>query len=120
MTYTLYALCGEYTPLYLRSQLLLKDMAVAYRTKQELIYQELHDGILKGRYKPGERLDIEEIAAKMGTSRTPVREALRRLESEGLVASVPHRGTVVSQLSLDEVAELYHIRAVLELSLIHI
>ncbi len=85
-----------------------------YRTKQELIYQELYDGIVDGRYRPGERLDLDAIAERVGTSRTPVREAIRRLESEGLVTSVPHRGTVVSQLSIDEIAELYHIRAVLE------
>jgi len=85
-----------------------------YRTKQELIYEELLDGIMTGRYKPGERLDIEAIAQRVGASRTPIREAIRRLESEGLVTSVPHRGTLVAQLSVQEVAELYHIRAVLE------
>ncbi len=85
-----------------------------YRTKQELIYQELLDGIQTGRFKPGERLDMEAIARRVGASRTPIREAIRRLESEGLVTSVPHRGTIVAKLSLEEIAELYHIRAVLE------
>ena len=87
---------------------------VEYLTKQEIIYKELYDGILAKRYRPGERLDIEEIASRAGTSRTPVREAVRRLESQGLVTTVPHRGFFVSKFSLIKMLELYRIRAVLE------
>ncbi len=85
-----------------------------YQTKQEIIYRELYDGIVAGRYQPGERLDLSEIAAWANTSRTPVREAVRRLESEGIVTSIPHHGFIVSKFPIEEIIELYHIRAVLE------
>lgn len=87
---------------------------VEYQTKQEIIYRELYEGIAGGRFAPGERLDLDEIAARLGTSRTPVREAIRRLESEGIVTSVPHHGFIVSKFPIEEIVELYHIRAVLE------
>ncbi len=85
-----------------------------YQTKQEIIYRDLYDGIVAGRYQPGERLDLREIAEWAGTSRTPVREAVRRLESEGIVTSIPHHGFIVSKFPIEEIIELYHIRAVLE------
>lgn len=85
-----------------------------YKTKQDIVYTELYDAIAAGQYRPGERLDLNDIAARYGTSRTPVREALWRLESEGLLRAVPHHGFVVSKLPVHEIAELYHIRAVLE------
>ena len=58
--------------------------------------------------------DLNEIAARYGTSRTPVREAMWRLESDGLISVAPHRGFVVSKLPVEEIEELYRIRAVLE------
>jgi len=85
-----------------------------YKTKQDIVYTELYDAIAAGRYRPGERLDLNDIATRYGTSRTPVREALWRLESDGLLKAVPHHGFVVSNLPGREIAELYHIRAVLE------
>ena len=87
---------------------------IVYLTKQEIIYKELHEGLLAGRYLPGERLDLDEIAAAAGTSRTPVREAIRRLESQGAVTAIPYHGFFVAKLSIDAVIELYRIRAVLE------
>lgn len=88
--------------------------ATLYKTKQDIVYTELYDAIAAGRYRPGERLDLNDIAARYGTSRTPVREALWRLESDGLLKVVPHHGFVVSKLPVQEIAEIYHIRAVLE------
>lgn len=88
--------------------------ATLYKTKQDIVYTELYDAIAAGRYRPGERLDLNDIAARYGTSRTPVREALWRLESDGLLKAVPHHGFVVSKLPVQEILELYHIRAVLE------
>jgi DNA-binding GntR family transcriptional regulator len=88
--------------------------SLEYQTKQEIIYRELYDGIVAGRYQPGERLDLRDIAEWAGTSRTPVREAVRRLESEGIVTSIPHHGFIVSKFPIEEIIELYHIRAVLE------
>jgi DNA-binding GntR family transcriptional regulator len=88
--------------------------AIQYKTKQDIVYTQLYDEIVSGGHLPGERLDLNEIAARYGTSRTPVREAMWRLESDGLITVAPHRGFVVSNLPVEEIAELYHIRAVLE------
>ncbi len=89
-------------------------MSLEYRTMQEIVYEKIRDAILSGQYSPGQRLVAEELARELGVSRMPVREALHRLESAGLVDSAPHRGTVVSELSEEEIIEIYHIRAVLE------
>ncbi len=89
-------------------------MASTYRTMQAIAYDAIREGILEGRYPPGQRLAADELAKELGVSRMPVREALHRLQESGLVTSVPHRGTVVSALSKTEIVEIYHIRAVLE------
>ncbi len=89
-------------------------MATAYRTMQEIAYDTIREAILSGRYAPGQRLMADDLAQELGTSRMPVREALHRLEAAGLVSLTPHRGAVVSELSRDEIVEIYHIRAVLE------
>lgn len=65
------------------------------RTKADLIYEALQTAILSGRIAEGEHLRQEDIAAKWGMSQTPVREAFRRLESEGLVEHAPNRGIIV-------------------------
>jgi len=88
--------------------------SVQYKTKQDIVYTQLYDEIVSGRHLPGERLDLNEIAARYGTSRTPVREAMWRLESDGLITAAPHKGFVVSKLPVEEIEELYRIRAVLE------
>lgn len=77
-------------------------------------YAALRAGILDGRYGPGARLGEIEVAAELGLSRTPVREALRRLGSEGLVESLPNRGARVRSWSADDLDESYEVRAVLE------
>ena len=87
---------------------------MAYRTKQEIIYETIREAIQIGRYAPGHRLVADDLAQEFGTSRMPVREALQRLENAGLVSITPHRGAVVSELSEQEIVEVYHIRAVLE------
>ncbi len=81
---------------------------------QEIVTETLREAILRGQLKPGERLDQIEIAERLGVSRMPVREALRRLEAEGLVAFYPHRGVLVSDLSNDEIEEVFGIRVALE------
>jgi len=86
----------------------------AYKTMQEIVYDTIREAIQIGRYAPGQRLIADELAQELGTSRMPVREALRRLEVAGLVSITPHRGAVVSELSEQEIVEIYHIRAVLE------
>ena len=74
----------------------------------------LRRAIIEGRLAPGARLTERELTEMMGVSRTVIREALRQLETEGLIANVPNKGPVVRALSLAEAKDLYTIRAVLE------
>lgn len=77
-------------------------------------YAALRDLILDGHYAPGQRLKEVEVAHRLGTSRTPVREAVMQLELDGLVQVIPHRGAVVRQLTEADVHEMFDLRAVLE------
>lgn len=79
-----------------------------------LIAQQLTEAILGGEYPPGARIRQEDVAARFGASRVPVREALRILESEGLVTIVANSGARVTRLNLDECVEIYQIRERLE------
>ncbi len=83
-------------------------------TAQELVLVSVRKAILAGVLAPGGRLRQEELAEIFGTSRIPVREALRALEYEGLVTSAPHRGFTVSALDADDVEEVYDLRILLE------
>jgi len=83
-------------------------------TSQDLVLSAVRDGILSGVLEPGARLRQEELAELFGTSRIPVREALRALEYEGLVSSEPHRGFTVTALDADDVEEVYDLRILLE------
>lgn len=74
----------------------------------------LRNAILEGRYLPAERLTIERIASEFGISRTPVREALKALETDGIVRIHPHRGAIVQRFEKDELRERYSLRALLE------
>ena len=65
------------------------------RTKADAVYEALQSAIMSGRLQPGDHLRQEVVAAEWGVSQTPVREAFRRLESEGLVEHSPNRGVVV-------------------------
>ncbi len=76
--------------------------------------EALRAAISSGELAPGLQLRQDELAARFGTSRIPVREALRQLEAEGFVTFLPNRGAVVSDLSIDEVIELLEIRIALE------
>jgi DNA-binding GntR family transcriptional regulator len=78
------------------------------------VADELRDAILRGEHPPGTRLRQEELAAHYGASRVPVREALRILESEGLVTTVANAGAWIARLSLDECVELYQVRERIE------
>lgn len=77
-------------------------------------YEQLKAKIIEGRLDPGKRLTEEHLAKELGVSRTPIREALRRLEAEGLIKPLARRGFVVAGESKEEVEELFEIRAVLE------
>lgn len=77
-------------------------------------YQRLMAALAEGTYRPGDRLREEEVARSLTLSRTPVREALRRLEADGIVEHRPRIGAVIRKLSQTEVVELYEMRLVLE------
>ena len=74
----------------------------------------LREAIVSGRLEPGARLTERELIAMTSVSRTVIREALRQLETEGLVDIIPNKGPIVRQLTADEARDLYRIRAVLE------
>ncbi|MEM9343304.1 MAG: GntR family transcriptional regulator [Pseudomonadota bacterium] len=80
----------------------------------ESAYDRLHASIREGVFRPGDRLREEDVAERLSLSRTPVREALRRLEADGIVEHRPRQGAVVRQLAHAEVVELYEMRVVLE------
>ena len=81
---------------------------------RQQVLDGLRQAVIDGRLAPGARLIERELTEMMGVSRTVVREALRQLETEGLVAIIPNKGPVVRALSLVEAKDLYSIRAVLE------
>ena len=74
----------------------------------------LRQAILDGYFKPGERLDQEGIARELQVSRTPLREAIATLESEGLLESQPHRGVFVAKVTKKDIREVFALRALLE------
>jgi len=86
-----------------------------HRPVGELVYLAMRRAILEHILPPGQRLVIKEMAIQMGVSFTPVREATRKLELEGLVRNEPYRGSVVNELpSLEEMEEFYYLRGALE------
>ena len=74
----------------------------------------IKQAIFEGKIKPEEKLTIERIAAEFGISRTPVREALKALETDGIVRIHPHRGAIVQRFDKDELFDRYSVRALLE------
>ena len=94
----------------LQSTLRIEDVP----TVRAMVAQKLREAIMSGTLKPGQRLVERELCEMTGVSRPSIREALRLLEADGLVNTVPHRGPVVSTISLEEAKQLYAARAVLE------
>lgn len=78
------------------------------------IFKEIEGTILSGQFKPRERLVEMDLISKFGVSRTVIREALKRLEAKGLVKTTPYRGAVVADLTVEEIEEIYFVRAELE------
>lgn len=85
-----------------------------YKPLRELVFESLREAILLGRLKPGERLMEVQLADEMGVSRTPVREAIRKLELEGFVVMIPRKGAYVAGITHKDIADLFEIRAALE------
>jgi len=85
-----------------------------YKPLTELVLEELRKAIFEGRLEPGERLRQQELARMLGVSRTPVREALQKLENEGLVANHSRKGFVVRRFRLEDIRETLVVRRLLE------
>jgi DNA-binding GntR family transcriptional regulator len=85
-----------------------------YKPLREVIFNTLRQAIIIGELKPGERLMEVSLAEKMGVSRTPVREAIRKLELEGLVNMLPRKGAHVADLSVKDIMDVLEVRATLD------
>ncbi len=85
-----------------------------YKPLREIVLDSLREAIISGLLKPGERLMEAQVAEDMGVSRTPVREAIRKLELEGFVVMIPRKGAYVAGISLKDITEVFEIRAALE------
>jgi DNA-binding GntR family transcriptional regulator len=85
-----------------------------YKSKKDLVVDVIREAILSGELEPGERLLQDDLAERLQVSSTPVREALRQLESEGILQSSPNRGVRVAEVNWQSVREIYVIRAELE------
>ncbi len=96
---------------------MLSVLPLPRRTLTDAAADAIRDRILAGALRAGTPLRQEALAAELGVSRIPLREALLRLEAEGLVTLESHRGAIVAELPLDSVAELFELRALLEADL---
>ena len=81
---------------------------------RDRVVDALREAIIAGRLKPGERIRERELVALLGVSRSPLREAIRILETEGLITSLAHRGARVSELSATDLRDMVHVRIMLE------
>ncbi|NLW24198.1 MAG: GntR family transcriptional regulator [Clostridia bacterium] len=86
----------------------------SYKPLRDIVFETLREAIINHVLKPGERLMEVRLAEEMGVSRTPVREAIRKLELEGLVDIVPRKGVYVAGISLKDVQEVFEVRGALE------
>ncbi|WP_378951798.1 GntR family transcriptional regulator [Pelosinus sp. sgz500959] len=86
----------------------------SYQPLREVVCETLRNAIIQGILKPGERLMEIQVSEELGVSRTPVREAIRKLELEGFVVMIPRRGTYVSDLSIKDINEVFEVRTALD------
>ncbi|SCZ00126.1 GntR family transcriptional regulator [Alkaliphilus peptidifermentans] len=86
----------------------------SFKPLREIVFENLREAILEGKLEPGQRMMEIQLAEQLGVSRTPVREAIRKLELEGLVIMVPRKGAYVADVSIKDIMEVLEIRAVLE------
>ena len=95
-------------------ELLITEQIAEVKQLRDIIFEHLRQEILTGNLKPDDRLIERDIATKLNVSRTPIREALRKLESEGFVEHVPRKGVIVHGFNSTEIEEIYDIRKELE------
>ncbi len=86
----------------------------AYLPLRDVVFNTLREAILKGDLKPGERLMELQLASKLGVSRTPIREAIRMLEQEGLAVTTPRKGAEVAKMTLKDMEDVLEIRDALD------
>lgn len=92
----------------------LKLNVDAYLPLRDVVFHTLREAILKGELKPGERLMELQLASKLGVSRTPIREAIRMLEQEGLAVTIPRKGAEVARMTEKDMEDVLQIREVLD------
>lgn len=97
---------------------LKKVQLQSLRSVVDIAYNAIKEAILDGHFHPGEQLVEQKLAAQLGISKTPVRDALGRLEREGLVVNIPFRGSYVRELSKEDAVEIFEFRQVLDAMLI--
>lgn len=85
-----------------------------YKPLRELVFEAVREAIISGQLKPGERLMEIQLAEELGVSRTPVREAIRKLELEGFVLMLPRKGAYVANISMKDIVDVFEIRGALE------
>ena len=93
---------------------LLPVQLESYKPLREIVFETMREAIINGDLAPGERLMEAQLAEEMGVSRTPVREAIRKLELEGFVAMIPRKGAYVADYSIKDITDVFEIRAALE------
>ena len=92
----------------------LKVTMNEYLPLRDVVFNTLRQGILKGELEPGERLMEIQLAERLGVSRTPIREAIRKLELEGLVLMIPRKGAEVAKISARSLRDVLEVRRALE------
>ena len=85
-----------------------------YLPLRDVVFNTLREAILRGELKPGERLMEIQLANQLGVSRTPIREAIRKLELEGLVLMIPRKGAEVAQITEKSLRDVLEVRRALE------
>lgn len=92
----------------------LENSIAEHQPLPDKIANFIREAIIVGKLKPGEKISEAKLAEELHISRTPIREAIRMLESEGFVSIIPRRGTIVSEFSLEDLYEYFQIKACLE------
>ncbi|GHV64900.1 GntR family transcriptional regulator [Spirochaetia bacterium] len=81
---------------------------------RDIVYKQLHEMVENSRFSPGTRINVEELAREMGVSRTPLWQAISKLEKEGLIATIPNKGVFVQAFTPEQLLDLYAVREPLE------
>ncbi len=90
------------------------------RTRQQFVYYALRDAIMQCELQPGQRITTEDVARRLSVSPIPVREAFKQLQTEGLLDTIPHTGTIVAPISRASITEVFTVMEGLELAATHV